>query len=264
MFSRNLSIFAIVGLLSFPCFGESAASKSEQADKDEARAEERANEKFKKRDEALKKRESEVGDWESKSRDEKKKTDEAISEASHKVDPYKMSFGFHAGINFANANLVPTVATSNKVGLTLGAFFETPVMPGFLFLQPEFDFVQKGSENTHFGPNANVRLNYLEIPVLLKAKFALPKIKPFVLGGITAGYLLSGSVDGAPGVTLSRFKSLEIGYVLGVGFSYLLGDNLNSPEFTLEARMGSGFSNLDSVAGEWTNRNFSLLAGIQF
>lgn len=114
----------------------------------------------------------------------------------------------------------------NKAGLFLGGYTNIDLTPKTLF-QMELEFIQKGSRHA---PDTldyrfyKLRLNYLEMPLLLKFKL---KNKFSVELGMTIGYLINWSEDadyGAP-VTYNPFKKYDFSTLLGV--DYLLTDNLH-------------------------------------
>jgi hypothetical protein len=62
-----------------------------------------------------------------------------------------------------------------NLGFTLGMGFNLPVGSGPISIQPELNFIQKGSKTNLdiFGTtySSKLKLNYLEVPVLVKATF---------------------------------------------------------------------------------------------
>ncbi len=195
--------------------------------------------------------------------DETKKEETKVVRKTE-INPYKMGFGVQAGLAIGNANLEPVTESSNRTGFTLGGYAEVPLLPGFLYFQPEVNYLQKGASNGHFGSQATARLSYLEMPLLAKIKLMVPRARPFVLAGPTLAYLVSGSIEGAGGnFDRSRFNNVDIGLLLGAGFSFQLGDTLNSSEMSVSLRYTRGLNNLDSGSNEWKSNVLGLLVGIQ-
>ncbi len=186
-------------------------------------------------------------------------------EDKSKMDPYRVSFGVQGGLSFANASLGSSSVSGNRTGFTAGAFAQTALLPGFLYLQPELNFVQKGAENSQFGALATSRLNYIEVPVLVKVRFIIPKIRPFGFAGPSAAYLLSSSTEGA-GVAsnVERFNRIDLSAVIGAGFGFQLSDAIDSPEMTVSVRYSTGLNNIDSTGGQWKSNFLGVVAGVQF
>lgn len=95
-------------------------------------------------------------------------------------------------------------------------------------LQPELQFVQKGDDETDaFGGGViseHIRLNYIEVPVLLRASGdAVHGVTPFVIGGPQVAFKTSCSIDVkgvANNYTCADFppaESTEFGVVAGGG-----------------------------------------------
>lgn len=198
--------------------------------------------------------------------DDTKKEETAVRRTE--INPYKIGIGIQAGLAIGNANVEPVTVSSNRTGLTLGGYAEVPLLPGFLYFQPEVNYLQKGAENSHFGVPATAKLSYLEMPLLAKIKLMVPRAKPFILAGPTFAYLVSGSVEGPEGTAIggidrSLFNNVDIGLLLGAGISFQLGDDLDSSELTVSLRYTKGLNNLDSGANGWKSNVFGLLVGVQ-
>lgn len=58
-----------------------------------------------------------------------------------------------------------------NLGFTLGMGFNLPLGSGPLSIQPELNFIQKGSKANIDIYSSKLKLNYLEVPVLVKATF---------------------------------------------------------------------------------------------
>ena len=158
-------------------------------------------------------------------------------------DIYRMSFGAQLGLNISSTRA--PAQEGNKAGLVLGAFAEAPVLPGFLYVQPELNYIQKGG--------GAVRMNYLDFPLLAKIRFIMPRVRPFVLGGPRLAYLLS--TDGLP---KSAFSAVELGITLGGGAQYMLSDTTYA---SLTARYTFA---VNEAAPAWKTNGFEILAGIGF
>lgn len=192
---------------------------------------------------------------------EPSKTEEKVTQ----VDPNHLSVGLQAGLNISNATTTPATDSSNRTGFKVGVFVEAPVMPGFFYVQPELNFLQKGATNTHFGTMATSKLNYLELPLLAKLKFNVSSIKPFVLAGPSVAYALSGNVEG-PGLTVGkeRFSNLDLSFGLGGGVNLPLGNGPRAPEAFVAGRYVFALMNVDSSSNVWKSYGLQMTGGIQF
>lgn len=177
------------------------------------------------------------------------------------MDPYKAWMGVQTGMAISNASL-EALPTTQRVGFSVGAFYEAPLLPGFLYLQPEISFVQKGAYNTFFGADS-ARFNYIEVPLLAKVKFILPRIRPFALAGVGLGYMVGAS--NSAGTAMTGLNPFEISLILGGGLAFELGEGPDSTQLNFSARFSRSLNRLDSKPGNsgWTSNVFSLLVGIQ-
>jgi hypothetical protein len=108
------------------------------------------------------------------------------------------------GVNFANASLSENngleAGKSSLIGLTGGLGFNFSLTSdNFLSIQPEILYSQKGFSSASTGLvsyDGDYRLNYLEIPLLVKINFGGEKVRLYVNAGPSIGYLLSGRVNG--------------------------------------------------------------------
>lgn len=104
-----------------------------------------------------------------------------------------ISIGFRAGLN--HATIFSDNIPDNK--WIMGASIAIPVefsLGNTFSLQPELSFIQKGVSNdlesSEFSSDSKINnfTNYLELPVLLKAKFGSEMVKAYVIAGPSIGY----------------------------------------------------------------------------
>ena len=152
--------------------------------------------------------------------------------------------GLRAGANYSNlsGNLKNQDTYNNKVGFLGGVMLNVPlIQDGFLSLQPEILYSQKGFENkpTEYTGllgakqkrEGQVNYNYLDVPVLLKVRASGLIFE----AGPQYSYLLSANnqtkttttpaLNGTPTTTesqdktdISGFNRNELGYLAGVGY----------------------------------------------
>ena len=151
--------------------------------------------------------------------------------------------GLRAGANYSNlaGNLKNQDTYNNKFGFLGGVMLNVPLMQdGFLSLQPEILYSQKGFENkpTEYTGllgakqqrEGQVNYNYLDVPVLLKVRASGLIFE----AGPQYSYLLSANNQtkttttpaiGSPSTAetqnktdVSGFNRNELGYLAGVGY----------------------------------------------
>ncbi|MDB5269968.1 MAG: outer membrane protein beta-barrel protein [Hymenobacter sp.] len=154
--------------------------------------------------------------------------------------------GLRAGANYSNlaGDIQNQDTYNNKVGFLGGVMLNVPlIQDGFLSLQPEVLYSQKGFENkptayylpglpgTTYKREGSVNYNYLDVPVLLKVRASGLVFE----AGPQYSYLLSANnqtkttttptLGGTPTTTETQNKTdvsglnrNELGYLAGVGY----------------------------------------------
>jgi hypothetical protein len=147
----------------------------------------------------------------------------------------QFSFGPRFGINMGSISDDPdynsAVDQSNHLGLLFGAAAEIGIA-GPIYTEVSVIYIQKGEElkgQDQQGQQAEQKLtaNYLEIPILIKAKFPLGVVSPHVFLGPNIGLLLSAN---------SEFKAG------GQTQDTDIKDNLSSIDFALDFGAGVGIT----------------------
>jgi hypothetical protein len=178
--------------------------------------------------------------------------------------------GVQGGLNISDYGTNPDVGSNSRVGYILGLELECRLSPTW-FLQPEFRAVQKGfTYNLNSGgsvTNFDARIAYLELPILVKAKF-LPDalIQPFVFFGPNIGFKVGSNIDVTsggnfvPGPPLEvLFRTVDFALDGGVGGEYHFARRMAG---FLEARVNYGLNNVSTLAGtNWKSRNFQFIFG---
>lgn len=155
------------------------------------------------------------------------------------------------GLSFATATeseYLPDVdiRTGFAVGLSLGL-----PMGAIASLKPEIYYVQKGGKLSNSG---TLKIDELNVPVLLQLKAPVPGFAPFVVAGPQAEYELSCT---NANVDCVNTNSLRWGFVAGAGFNLgglliegrydwtlsRLADDIGSRPRTIMLLLGFGGSN---------------------
>jgi hypothetical protein len=148
-------------------------------------------------------------------------------------------FGIKGGINLGNvrgADKAPDLKA--RLGLAGGISYRIGLIMG-LSLQPEVMYIQKGSVSEWSGSVAGytnthkntTKLDYLDIPVLVKFNLPIPVFSPYIEGGVSYGILISGkqkseTTTNIPGMTSSsdegdikdQVTKDDLSWIIGVGF----------------------------------------------
>lgn len=169
------------------------------------------------------------------------------------------TFGIKAGVNFANIAGDDTGDLNSLTGFVGGGFAAIPMSPT-LSIQPEVFYSQKGAKYEELGTDVSLKLDYIDIPVLLKFTMAGEGTKPFFLFGPSIGFSVSSKVSaGDVSMDLDGVASTDFGLVFGIG--------VNFQKFLIEGRYGLGLSDInDDETVTETNNNtaFQLMLGYSF
>jgi hypothetical protein len=181
---------------------------------------------------------------------------------------HALSFGAGPviGAEFSNASIENHDQKDGRTGLAVGLRTEFGVTsPYSLLVEPMY--VQKGASFGAFGniTSAEGDLDYLEIPVLVKAKFGALKAHAFVFAGPSLGFNLNtkGKLGDFSGDFKDQAASLEVSGDVGAGAGFQLRKYVY---LTGDVRYSHGFTNaLDKSVGDigsWYSRDIRLLAGV--
>lgn len=177
---------------------------------------------------------------------------------SHLVQAQKISIIPKAGATLSTVVFDDPDVTDDtglEAGFTAGVGVNMPLGKGLFSIQPELNFIQKGwyysnSTATFSGWVENTTLNYLEIPVLVKASFGKNKTRFYVNAGPSFALGLGGNqsvnsetIDVKFGKGDSDDDVLYIDNKLDVslqaGFGVIIGGII-----MIDARYGYGLTNI--------------------
>lgn len=186
------------------------------------------------------------------------------------------SVGLKLGVSSANISNVEVDGLwddpSSTFGLTFGGFVSMSIGNN-LYLQPEILFTQKGAEwkGSYFYDFAVediklvFRLNYLEIPVLVKYVFSGGSLRPYIYAGPYAGFKLSSKYrievaeESVEEDVDAELKGVDFGLAAGAGLALEMG----SGELSVELRYTLGLSAIEKGT-ESKNKVLSLMLGYGF
>jgi len=182
------------------------------------------------------------------------------------------SFGVLGGLTSSKVTVDGdqiTVTLDSRTGFAGGLASRTP-LGGQLGLEVDALYAQKGFKISDGGDSAELKLGYIDVPVLLRYGLTTSTTtSPFLLAGGTVSFKASCDVGSTSGgvsasasckdVTGDDQKSVDVGLTVGGGVDF--------NRFTIQARYTIGMTDiLDDGDGSVTtkNRALFLLAGIMF
>lgn len=166
--------------------------------------------------------------------------------------PAQISLTVKGGASFATlSNKQPDF--ESRTGFAAGIGLDMGF--GMFRLAPELLYVQKGVNGDGSPSSTAVKLDYAEIPILLKVSLPIPGVQPFVYAGPSIALRLSCKTDDVdcPSDTI---KNRDYGAVLGAGIK--LGGKLS-----VEGRYIWGLSDVNTLTSgvDSKTRTFLVLVG---
>ena len=191
-----------------------------------------------------------------------------------------VSLGLKGGPNFATASLDPESefldpgdSKSSVTRFVVGGAVQIG-FPGPVSIQAEPMYTQKGFKIEGQGFEAKVKVDYITIPVLVKAKFGTSSVKPYLFAGPNIGIQLSSEVvaeGGGQSQTTdidSITSSTDFAIDFGGGAEFEVAPMVS---ITADARYSLGLSNIVDVTTQpgatepsAKSRGFQILVGVLF
>jgi len=145
-----------------------------------------------------------------------------------------ISLGIEAGVNLANVNVTPTptVSTDTRTGIIVGGVLDISLTPSISVVSG-LRYMSKGYKLTSGVQKLDVKADYLEFPILLKVKFPLTEVKPYLIGGPTIGINLSANSEFSNGTTTTTtdikkdVESVDFGLLFGAGLDFKVATKTN-------------------------------------
>lgn len=175
--------------------------------------------------------------------------------------------GIEGGINLANISTTPVFNTNSKTGFTVGGFADIGVS-NVVSIKPGARFILKGyTFQNQFGSSVTESYSYIEVPLMIKAKIPLNKVRPYFEAGPTVSIQLSasgetninGQVQTFDNSTL--YNTIDFGLYFGSGVEFRVAPDIDL--FT-----GFGYSlGLTSISKGTTsvkNNGFQMNTGVKF
>lgn len=186
----------------------------------------------------------------------------------------KIALGLEAGINIANTTETPAQNTNSKIGLIGGGNVDIGLSPT-ISIVPGLRYVMKGNSLTGSFPFEGVTYteisnkgNYLQFPALLKVKFPLTEIKPYLIAGPMLGILLSATQSAtAPNTSRdfdikTNFESTEFSLLFGGGMDFRVA---TKTDLFIQFAYELGLSNISKIANNTVKTNgIQITGGVKF
>lgn len=192
------------------------------------------------------------------------------------VQAHAQRFGITVGATFSNIHGADDLQLEQRTGTTVGASLQMPVGP-HLAIQPELLFVNKGAsfrrQPTTGARQGGIKLDYIEIPVLLRYDFARTLLGPHLYIGPSASFNVGCTLfdfnnsTGKSDCKSNDFKPRSLDYGLSLGGGVDL--NLGGTSLTGGARYGIGLADIRSDNSQEfhdrvSNGVLSLYLGVNF
>lgn len=157
-----------------------------------------------------------------------------------------------AGINIANQSIKNVNGEKSKTSFQAGLGVNIQTGIKNFSVQPEVNFISKGTKFKNSPGNETYNFNYIEVPVLAKYSFGLA----YVNAGPSIGFLMgkNDKVKAAYGKT----KSIDFGLQMGAGVAIPAGPG----KVIVDGRYNLGLSNISDEKGvDVKNRGFAISLG---
>ena len=196
-------------------------------------------------------------------------------------------FGIKGGVNLGTIGGDDKPSDlKNRMGIAGGISYRIGLIAG-LSIQPEVMYIQKGSvievnslQGMYtFNYKHTGKLDYIDIPVLLKFNLPVPVFSPYIEGGMSYGILLSAKEkseqsSNAPGITSESQETDIKDYITKNDLSWIVGVGFDLSILDINARYVVGMKRLykddpattsiDENAPKVYNRGIILTAGFRF
>jgi hypothetical protein len=178
-----------------------------------------------------------------------------------------LTYGVKGGLNVSSASVsVPglNISPDSRTGVVVGGFVGADFHE-YVGMQVEALYSQKGAQVTEFGIEIDLRLDYVEIPILARGNVRLnPDTRIHVIGGPAFAFKVHDDLDIEDfglGFGEIELKSWDAGIAVGGGVTFR--------SLIFDARYTFGLVNVndDDIVGDLVdvkNRAFSLTVGWRF
>jgi opacity protein-like surface antigen len=173
------------------------------------------------------------------------------------------TYAVKLGLNVAKIAFEEDEGTDfkSKMGFVGGVGVDVP-LTGNLAISPEILFVQKGTKAEEGGFEAKIKMNNIDIPILLKANFMTAgTARPFIVVGPVLGFKAGEAKLEFEGEEDPNFDD----DVSSTDFELAFGGGVQFGRAIVEARYNFGLKNLDKNGGDGDSakhRGILVLVGV--
>lgn len=173
-----------------------------------------------------------------------------------------ISLGLEGGLNLANVSITPSQTSNSRTGLIIGGILDVGISSN-IGIQGGLRYTMKGFQVTNGGATFTDKLNYIEVPALLKVKFPLTEVKPYLVGGPVLGIRVSASEEQSNGTQTadvdasSAYESIDFGLLFAGGLDFRVAAKT---DLFIQGGYSFGLSNIWKQTTTVTVKNY----GIQF
>jgi hypothetical protein len=179
------------------------------------------------------------------------------------------SWGLMGGINLSNLNSESEDDIEMRMGYDIGLTAQKKINATWSF-NTGAHWTTKGAKGTDSGTEFEIKLNYIEVPLLFRWTSESGDMKPFIEVGGAAGFNMGCEIEGSGGgVTVtadcdedpdSEVKTLDMGLVGGAGLEFM---GMGRP-WTLGVRYNWGVTKINDSSDAPKNSNIQFLLGFRF
>jgi hypothetical protein len=173
-------------------------------------------------------------------------------------------FGVKGGVNIANQDVTGdsgAPAFDWRVGGVAGGFVTVPLLP-WVSVQAEGLWTQKGAKLNFSGVDSSIILDYAEIPVLARVRFAH---RYYGAAGPAMAFALRAKTRTSFAGTAQEMDILD--EVKRFDFGVAMGGGVEFGSLVIDGRYTLGLTDIDKDKSDTTqtkNRAISLTAGFRF
>jgi len=178
--------------------------------------------------------------------------------------PVRVSVGPFVGMNYTTVSGPDVEDTDSKWGFSFGGQLDVNFASVGLF-RTGLIYAQRGAQGTDQGVNIKIKLNYLELPLLIGYRFPATGLRPYVVGGAHVGFKTGCEFEASQGG--QSFSSdcdnpdLDIGDFSDTDFALEGGGGLILPvgrnDLTFDVRYVAGLKNIEK-SSEVKNRGWTF------
>jgi len=186
--------------------------------------------------------------------------------AAQTTSPLRL--GIQAGLNSATWGGDDADGIDSRLGFIVGGFAEFG-LGQYFSIRPEVSYSQQGWEADVLGATFELKQDYIQIPVLLKAGASLaaePRLRPVLFTGPVVSFEVRCEAKISGGGIPTQEDDCPDDFVKGTDFGLLFGGGLEYGRIALTARYLLGLTSLDDTGSDADvkNRVVSVLAGFRF